>query len=158
MTTRTDCLGLDAMDPLAPLRAQFDLPPGVIYLDGNSLGARPTAALARARDVIEREWGHGLVGSWNTAGWFDLPKRLGDRLAPLIGARAGEVVITDSTSLNLFKALAGALRMQADAAPASAARRVIVTERANFPTDIYPECFINRQSGEPPCLPQRRPA
>jgi len=137
MATRTDCLALDAMDPLAPLRAQFDLPPGVIYLDGNSLGARPTAALALARDVIDREWGHDLVGSWNTAGWFDLPKRLGDRLAPLIGARPGEVVITDSTSLNLFKALAGALRMQADAAPASAARRVIVSERANFPTDLY---------------------
>ena len=137
MTTRTDCLALDALDPLAPLRAQFDLPQGVIYLDGNSLGARPRAALARARDVIAREWGHDLVRSWNTAGWFDLPKRLGDRLAPLIGARPGEVVITDSTSLNLFKALAGALRMQADAAPASAARRVIVTERANFPTDIY---------------------
>ena len=137
MTTRTDCLTLDALDPLAPLRAQFDLPPGVIYLDGNSLGARPKAALARARDVIAREWGQGLVRSWNTAGWFDLPQRLGDRLAPLIGARPGEVVITDSTSLNLFKALAGALRMQADASPASAARRVIVTERANFPTDIY---------------------
>ncbi|MDB5950282.1 MAG: kynU [Massilia sp.] len=137
MTTRTDCLALDARDPLAPLRARFDLPPGVIYLDGNSLGARPRAALARAQDVIAREWGQDLIRSWNTAGWFDLPKRLGDRLAPLIGARPGEVVITDSTSLNLFKALAAALAMQAEGSPASAARRVIVTERANFPTDIY---------------------
>jgi kynureninase len=142
MTTRTDCLALDAQDPLAPLRARFDLPQGVIYLDGNSLGARPRAALARAHDVIAREWGQDLIRSWNTAGWFDLPKRLGDRLAPLIGARAGEVVVTDSTSLNLFKALAAALRMQADRAPErgpppSAARRAIVTERANFPTDIY---------------------
>jgi kynureninase len=142
MTTRTDCLALDAQDPLAPLRARFDLPPGVIYLDGNSLGARPSAALARAQDVIAREWGQDLIRSWNTAGWFDLPKRLGDRLAPLIGAQPGEVVITDSTSLNLFKALAAALAMQAERAPergppASAARRVIVTERANFPTDIY---------------------
>jgi kynureninase len=134
-TTRQDCLALDAEDPLAPLRAQFDLPEGVIYLDGNSLGARPKAALARAQQVIAREWGQDLIRSWNTAGWFDLPKRLGDRLAPLIGARAGEVVITDSTSLNLFKALAAALQMQA--AGAGAARRVIVTERANFPTDIY---------------------
>ena len=137
MTTRTDCLALDGRDPLAPLRARFDLPPGVIYLDGNSLGARPTASLARAQDVIAREWGQDLIRSWNTAGWFDLPKRLGDRLAPLIGARAGEVVITDSTSLNLFKALAAALTMQAEGSPASAARRIIVTERANFPTDLY---------------------
>lgn len=135
MTTRTDCLARDAEDPLAPLRAHFDLPAGVIYLDGNSLGARPKAALARAQQVIADEWGRDLIRSWNTAGWFELPKRLGDRLAPLIGARAGEVVVTDSTSLNLFKALAAALRMQADGA--GAARRVIVTERANFPTDIY---------------------
>lgn len=135
MSTRQDCLALDAQDPLAPLRAQFDLPEGVIYLDGNSLGARPKSALARATDVIAREWGQDLIRSWNTAGWFDMPKRLGDRLAPLIGARAGEVVITDSTSLNLFKALAAALRMQAGGP--GAARRVIVTERANFPTDIY---------------------
>jgi kynureninase len=132
MTTRQDCLALDAQDPLAPLRAQFDLPEGVIYLDGNSLGARPKAALARAQQVIAQEWGRDLIRSWNSAGWFDMPKRLGDRLAPLIGARAGEVVVTDTTSLNLFKALASALHMQKDSA-----RRIIVTERANFPTDIY---------------------
>jgi kynureninase len=130
ITTREACLGLDRRDPLHALRDQFDLPQGVIYLDGNSLGARPRAALARAREVVAEEWGRGLIRSWNTAGWFDMPRRLGDRLAPLIGAHAGEVVITDSTSLNLFKALAGALRMQAQ-------RRVIVTERSNFPTDIY---------------------
>src|SRR5471030_1053172 len=136
MTTRDDCLQRDAQDPLAALRAQFDLPAGVIYLDGNSLGARPTAALARAQDVIAREWGRDLIRSWNTAGWFDLPKRLGDRLAPLIGAEASEVVVTDTTSVNLFKALAAALHMQAED-PAAAGRRVIVTERSNFPTDIY---------------------
>jgi kynureninase len=134
-TTRHDCLALDAQDPMAPLRARFDLPEGVIYLDGNSLGARPKTALARAQQVIAREWGQDLIRSWNTAGWFDMPKRLGDRLAPLIGARAGEVVVTDTTSLNLFKALAAALHMQAEGA--GAAKRVIVTERANFPTDIY---------------------
>ncbi|WP_295995757.1 kynureninase [Rugamonas sp.] len=136
MTTRNDCLQRDAQDPLAPLRAQFALPDGVIYLDGNSLGARPVAALARAQDVIAREWGQDLIRSWNTAGWFDLPKRLGDRLAPLIGADDAEVVVTDTTSVNLFKALAAALQMQA-AEPATAERRVIVTERSNFPTDIY---------------------
>ncbi|MES2318196.1 MAG: kynureninase [Pseudomonadota bacterium] len=133
--TRTDCLALDAGDALAQLRQHFDLPEGVIYLDGNSLGARPRAALARAQEVIAREWGVDLIRSWNTAGWFDLPKRLGNRLAPLIGARDGEVVVNDTTSLNLFKSLAAALHMQADGA--TAARRVIVTERSNFPTDIY---------------------
>lgn len=132
MKTRQDCLALDGADALAPLRPLFDLPAGVIYLDGNSLGARPKSALARAQQVIAAEWGDGLIRSWNTAGWFDLPKRLGDRLAPLIGARAGEVVVTDTTSINLFKALAAAVHVQKDTA-----RRVIVTERANFPTDIY---------------------
>jgi kynureninase len=132
MTTRNSCLAHDAEDILAPLRAQFDLPDGVIYLDGNSLGARPKSALARAQDVIAREWGQDLIRSWNTAGWFDLPKRLGNRLAPLIGGRDGEVVVTDTTSLNLFKALAGAIHLQA-----GSERRVIVTERSNFPTDIY---------------------
>ncbi|MDP3843343.1 MAG: kynureninase [Oxalobacteraceae bacterium] len=136
MMTRNDCLARDAADPLAPLRDQFELPQGVIYLDGNSLGARPKAALARAQQVIAQEWGIDLVRSWNLAGWFDLPSRLGDKLAPLIGAAPGQVVVTDSTSVNLFKALAAALQMQA-VDPATAARRVIVTERANFPTDIY---------------------
>ncbi len=132
MHSRHDCLARDAADPLAPLRAHFDLPDGVIYLDGNSLGARPASALARAQQVIAAEWGHDLIRSWNSAGWFDLPKRLGDRLAPLIGAHQAEVVVTDTTSLNLFKALAAAVHLQKDSA-----RRVIVTERANFPTDIY---------------------
>lgn len=133
MTTRNACLERDAHDPLAPLRAQFDLPEGVIYLDGNSLGARPRAALSRAQQVIAQEWGHDLIRSWNTAGWFDLPKRLGNRVAPLLGARDGEVVLTDTTSVNLFKALAAALQMQAS----QPERRVIITERSNFPTDIY---------------------
>jgi kynureninase len=132
--TRAACLALDAADPLAPLRERFDLPPGLIYLDGNSLGARPRAALERAGQVVAREWGQDLIRSWNIAGWFALPKRLGDRLAPLIGARAGEVVVTDTTSLNLFKALAAALAIQQEQAPE---RRRIVTERSNFPTDIY---------------------
>ncbi|WP_313172476.1 kynureninase [Massilia oculi] len=134
-TTRADCLALDALDPLAGLRTRFDLPEGVIYLDGNSLGARPRAALARAQDVVAREWGTDLIKSWNTAGWFDMPKRLGDRLAPLVGAGPGEVAVTDTTSLNLFKALAAALCIQSQGAASE--RRVIVTERSNFPTDIY---------------------
>jgi len=119
--TRADCLARDGTDPLASLRQRFDLPAGVIYLDGNSLGARPRTALARAQDVVAREWGADLIRSWNDAGWFDMPRRLGDRLAPLIGAHAAEVAVTDTTSLNLFKALAAALRIQANAAVATAA-------------------------------------
>ena len=133
--TRADCVARDQRDPLRALRERFDLPEGIIYLDGNSLGARPKAALARAQDVVAREWGQDLIKSWNTAGWFDLPKRLGNRLAPLVGAKDGEVVVTDTTSLNLFKALAAALQLQAEGA--GARRRTIVTERSNFPTDIY---------------------
>ncbi|AIY42931.1 Kynureninase [Collimonas arenae] len=136
INSRANCQALDASDPLAPLRAQFDLPPDVIYLDGNSLGARPRASLQRAQQVIQQEWGVDLIRSWNKAGWFDLPARLGNLLAPLIGARDNEVVITDSTSINLFKLLAGALQLQA-ARPDAATRKVIVTERDNFPTDIY---------------------
>jgi kynureninase len=134
--TRDACLALDRDDPLAPLRAEFDLPEHTIYLDGNSLGAMPKKALARAQQVLQQEWSRDLIKSWNKAGWFELPSRLGDKLAPLIGAHTGEVVVTDSTSINLFKALAAALQLQAEN-PAAEARRVIVTERSNFPTDIY---------------------
>ncbi|PMU20760.1 MULTISPECIES: kynureninase [unclassified Pseudomonas] len=134
MTTRTHCLTLDAQDPLAPLRNQFALPAGVIYLDGNSLGARPVAALERAQAVIAEEWGNGLIRSWNSAGWAGLSQRLGNRLAPLIGARDGEVVITDTTSINLFKVLSAALTVQRERAPS---RKVIVSEASNFPTDLY---------------------
>ena len=134
MTTRSQCQALDDQDPLAPLRHQFALPEGVIYLDGNSLGARPVAALERAQQVIAQEWGNGLIRSWNSAGWADLSLRLGNRLAPLIGARDGEVVITDTTSINLFKVLSAALTVQRQRQPG---RRVIVSEASNFPTDLY---------------------
>lgn len=134
MTTRNACLALDAEDSLAPLRAQFALPAGVIYLDGNSLGARPVAALERAQAVIAQEWGDGLIRSWNSAGWRDLPQRLGNRLASLIGAGDDEVVVTDTTSINLFKVLGAALKVQAGRAPQ---RKVIVSESSNFPTDLY---------------------
>ena len=134
MTTRSHCHALDAQDPLAPLRQQFALPEDVIYLDGNSLGARPVAALERAQAVIAEEWGNGLIRSWNSAGWADLSQRLGNRLAPLIGARDGEVVITDTTSINLFKVLSAALSVQRQRQPQ---RKVIVSEASNFPTDLY---------------------
>ncbi len=134
MTTRADCVSLDAADPLAGFRSEFALPPGVIYLDGNSLGARPVAAAARVAQVVTDEWGRDLIGSWNRAGWFDLPQRLGDRLSTLIGGRPGETVVTDTTSSNLFKVLSAALRIAAADHPE---RRLIVSERDNFPTDLY---------------------
>ncbi|WCL53346.1 kynureninase [Gimibacter soli] len=121
---------LDADDPLRAFRDEFALPEGVIYLDGNSLGAAPKAALARAQEVVSREWATDLIKSWNTAGWFELPERLGDKLAPVIGAGAGEVLVTDATGLNVFKVLAAALALRPD-------RKVIVMEGSNFPTDNY---------------------
>jgi len=133
-TTLQDCRTLDAQDPLAPLREHFTLPPGMIYLDGNSLGVAPKAAAARVADVVAREWGTDLIQSWNTARWFDLPQRLGDQLAPLIGARPGEVVCTDTTSINLYKVLSAALNIARADSPA---RKRVVSERSNFPTDLY---------------------
>lgn len=133
-STRSECADADRRDPLAGFRSEFDLPDGVIYFDGNSLGPRPLAAADRARDAITGEWGTGLIRSWDAAGWFDMPMTLGDKLAPLIGAGDGQVVVTDTTSVNLFKALAAALRMQRTDRPD---RKVIVTERDNFPTDVY---------------------
>ena len=127
---RAWCEAMDRADPLAPLRDRFDLPEGMIYLDGNSLGAMPKDASAKALDVVTREWGRDLIKSWNSAGWFDLPVRLGDKLAPLIGAGAGEVIICDSTSQNLFKVLSAAVAMRPD-------RNVLILEGSNFPTNNY---------------------
>lgn len=127
---RAAILALDAQDPLRDFRERFAIPDGCIYLDGNSLGPRPVAALDRAAHVVGVEWGVDLIKSWNTAGWFELPTRLGDKLAPLIGADAGEVVVTDATGLNLFKAMAAAVAMRPD-------RDTIILEGSNFPTNNY---------------------
>ena len=136
--TRDDALARDAADPLAAHRRAFSLPEGVIYLDGNSLGALPLSTSARVREVIEREWGEGLIRSWNTARWTDLPRRVGAKIARLIGAKAHEVICADSTSINLFKVLAAALHLQAARPQVSLAeRRMILSERGNFPTDLY---------------------
>jgi kynureninase len=134
MATLQDCQQRDATDPLRKLRDLFSVPEGLIYLDGNSLGVMPKSAPARAAQVVGQEWGQGLIRSWNAAGWVTLPQRLGDRIAPLIGAGPGEVVATDSTSINLFKVLSAALSIAAKDHPA---RRTIVSERSNFPTDLY---------------------
>ena len=139
--TREDALALDARDPLAPLREHFSLPPGVIYLDGNSLGALPKATPARIARAVQQEWGDGLIASWNNAGWIDLPRKLGDRLAPWIGARAGEVLVGDSTSVNLYKVLHAALQLQ------QGKRKVVVSERSNFPTDNYIAQSVVRAHG-----------
>ncbi|WMD20437.1 kynureninase [Achromobacter seleniivolatilans] len=134
MNTREDCVAADRSDPLASLKERFELPAGVLYMDGNSLGVMPKTAAARAAGVINHEWGVNLIRSWNTAGWFEMPVRLGDKLGALLGAREGELVVTDTTSLNIFKALAAALRIQQTEHPQ---RRVILSERDNFPTDLY---------------------
>lgn len=128
--TRDDLVALDQNDPLAKFRDEFHLPEGMIYLDGNSLGAMPKAARARALEVIDQEWGEDLIKSWNKAGWFDLVERLGAKTAMLIGAEADEVIHGDATGLNIYKAVAAALDMRPD-------RKQIIMEGSNFPTDNY---------------------
>lgn len=121
---------LDANDPLAHLRDEFFIPEGVIYFDGNSLGAMPKAALGIMNEATQQEWATDLITSWNKAGWFEMPSVYGDKLAPVIGASAGEVVICDSTSINLYKALFAGLSLRPE-------RRVILAEKSSFPTDLY---------------------
>ena len=147
---RQACLVRDEADPLRSLREQFDLPDGVIYLDGNSLGVLPRATAGRIADVVTREWGTDLIRSWNTAGWVDLPQRIGDKIARLIGAGPGQVVAADSTSLNLYKVLTVALDLaDAAAADGGATRRVVVSERSNFPTDLYiAQSIVSRRGME----------
>ena len=129
---RANCEALDAIDPLRAHRESFDLPERIIYLDGNSLGALPKMTAARIGNLLRDEWGHGLIRSWNTHAWITSPQRVGGKLARLLGAGENEVIVADSTSVNIFKLLAGALAM-----PDVAHRRVILSERGNFPTDLY---------------------
>lgn len=125
---------LDGADPLDGFRDRFTLPDGVIYLDGNSLGALPKAAVERVHQVVTGEWGEGLIRSWNASdlgvGWINLPQRIGAKIAPMIGARASEVIVADSVSANLFKLISAALTMRPG-------RKVILSELGNFPTDLY---------------------
>ncbi len=127
--TLDEARALDAADPLAAYREQFALPDGVIYLDGNSLGALPRATPAALADVATRQWGDRLIRSWNE-GWIDAPQRIGAKIAPLIGAAADEVIIGDTTSTHLFKALVAALRANPD-------RHTVLSEAGNFPTDLH---------------------
>ena len=141
---RDDFLQLDHDDALAALRDQFIVPEGLIYLDGNSLGVLPRVTAARVAEVLEREWGEGLIGSWNAAGWIDLPQRVGNKIATLVGAHEDELVVADSTSVNLYKVLSAAAQIVREDAPA---RSVVVSERSNFPTDLYIAESVCRQHG-----------
>ncbi|MEC9261588.1 MAG: kynureninase [Pseudomonadota bacterium] len=135
---------LDEQDILAPLREQFQLPPNTIYLDGNSLGPLPVAAKERAIDVVNQQWGEDLITSWNKHAWIDLPRQCGELIAPVIGAAPGQVICCDSISVNLFKVLSGALRMQSG-------RKKVITTKDNFPTDIYVIEGLAQQLGEASC-------
>lgn len=148
MSLRDEAARRDAADPLARYRDRFHLPGGLIYLDGNSLGALPKATPGRLAQVIGEEWGDGLIRSWNDAesggaGWISLSRRVGAKIAPLIGADADEVIACDSTSVNLFKLIAAALDMQSRQDGGS--RKVILSERGNFPTDLYMIAGLERQ-------------
>jgi len=121
---------LDTNDPLAFARERFRLPNSVIYLDGNSLGALPAGAPAALAKTAERQWGEDLIASWNKHGWIDWPTRIAAKLAPIVGAKPSEVLVADSTSVCLFKLLTAAVG-------ARPGRKIILTQRANFPTDLY---------------------
>jgi len=130
MTTLDDVRPLDATDPLAGFRERFSIPDGLIYLDGNSLGALPKATSGRVEAVVQREWGEDLIRAWNSHDWISAPRRLGNKIARLIGADPGEVIAGESTSVNIFKALCAALQLAPE-------RSVILSETGNFPTDAY---------------------
>ena len=128
--SRAAALDADAAEPLGYLHALFALPDGVVYLDGNSLGALPVAVGPTVADSIAREWGTDLIGSWNDNGWWTLPTRVGDRIGALVGAAPGQVVCGDSTTIQLFQAMVALARLKPH-------RQVIITDGANFPTDQY---------------------
>lgn len=130
MIAREDCAALDARDPIAHARDRFDLPEGTLYLDGNSLGALPKTVAARLREVVEKEWGRGLIRSWNDARWYRAPQRVGATIARLIGTADDEVIVADSTSVDLYKVLIAALRLRPD-------RASILGVEGDFPTDAY---------------------
>ncbi len=127
--TLAEARAADAADPLRPWRERFVLPEGVIYLDGNSLGPLPRATAARQQELVTKEWGTDLIRSWNTHDWIGAPQRAGAKIAPLIGARPNEVIVADSTSVNIFKLLVAAARLSD--------RRTILSESGNFHTDLH---------------------
>ena len=142
MNSRDACVARDAADPLRGFRDRFVLPESLIYLDGNSLGPMPRAAAGVLNRTIEQEWGRDLITSWNSAGWFDMPVRLGDRVGALIGAAPGQTVVCDTTSINLFKAIHAAIGLRPD-------RNVIIAEDESFPTDLYIVEGAMKSAGRP---------
>jgi kynureninase len=141
--TRDDCLALDRADPLAHARERFVLPPGINYLDGNSLGAVPKGVAEQVAQTINDEWGVGLIRSWNAAGWYESPGRVGAKLAPILGAAPHQVTVTDTISVNLFKLLIAAARLRPG-------RKTIVAERGNFPSDNHIVDSVARVMGLTP--------
>jgi len=137
---RSAALALDRTDPLAHARARFALPQGVIYLDGNSLGCLPKGVAERVARTIETEWGEGLIRSWNAAGWYEAPGRIGAKLSSLLGAAPHQVTVTDTISVNLFKLLVAAARLRPE-------RKVILAERGNFPSDNHIVDSVARMLG-----------
>jgi kynureninase len=142
MTTREAYVARDSADPLRGFRDRFVLPEGVVYLDGNSLGPMPRAAAGVLNHTIEQEWGHDLIRSWNSAGWFDMPARLGDRVGALLGAAPGQTLVCDTTSINLFKAIQAAIGLRPG-------RNVVIAEDESFPTDLYIIEGAMRSAGRP---------
>ena len=142
-STRDACLQHDRADPLAHARNRFVLPDGVNYLDGNSLGAVPKGVAARVARTIENEWGGGLIRSWNAAGWYESPGRVGAKLAPLLGAAPHQVTVTDTISINLFKLLVAAARLRPG-------RKTVLAERGNFPSDNHIVESVARMLGLTP--------
>jgi kynureninase len=142
MTSREACVARDLIDPLRSFRDRFVLPDGIIYLDGNSLGPMPRAAAGILNRTIEQEWGQDLIKSWNSAGWFDMPVRLGDRIGTLLGASPGQTVVCDTTSINLYKAIHAAIGLRPD-------RDVVIAEGESFPTDLYIVEGAMKSAGRP---------
>jgi kynureninase len=130
VTSREECIARDAADPMAAFRERFVVPENMIYLDGNSLGLMPKSAAARVQKALAEEWGQDLITSWNKHGWFDMPRKMGNKLARLIGAPSDSVVIADTISINMFKVLTSALAMRPD-------RKIILSDSGNFPSDLY---------------------
>src|SRR5260370_1569330 len=142
MTSRDECVARDCVDPLRDFRGRFMIPEGLIYLDGNSLGPMPRAAASVLARTIEQEWGHDLIRSWNYAGCFDMPVRLGARVGALIGAAPGQTLVCDTTSINLYKAIHAAIGLRPD-------RDVVIAEDESFPTDLYIVEGAMKSAGRP---------
>ena len=143
-----DILKLDAADPLAHKRGDFVLPQNVIYMDGNSLGPLPVGVTERISDVLSQQWGQDLIHSWNAHQWIDLPTTVGEKIAPLIGAAPEQVICCDSISINLFKLVASALALNPQ-------RKIVLSQRDNFPTDLYMAQGLAKLLGEQRCQLQQ---